>query len=187
MTFTFTDLGDAVQLTNGNTNILLRGNDAKSFLDEVDTIKDLWLNGNPNYFYHDSYEKHLECLIQPYFYGFIPKIIYFCQDRYPGNWFQSDYGYKTIRGLIKDEKNYFNVSIDSDLKVNIKGKMLYQFTEEKDMPDAWVRISSDDKKAEIIIEDDDYSDKLREDLTNLIPKITEMINVISEFTEDLKR
>lgn len=55
------------------------------------------------------------------------------------------------------------------------------------MSDAWVRISSDDKKAEIIIEDDDYPDKLREDLTNLIPKITEMINVISEFTEDLKR
>ena len=134
-------------------------------------------------------------MIQPYFYGVIsyPEIIYFCQDRYPGHWWidtsheRESFGVQTLIGNVKDHDHSFQVFIDSDLEVNIDGYLLYQFTEEKDMSDAWVRISSDDKKAEIIIEDDDYPDKLREDLTNLIPKITEMINVISEFTEDLKR
>jgi hypothetical protein len=194
MIFTFTNLGYAVQLTNGNTDILLRGNDAEIFLNEVDTLKDLWLNGNPNYFYHDSYEKHLKCLIQPYFYGVIsyPEIIYFCKNLYPGDWWidtsheRESFGVQTLIGNVKDANHSFQVFIDSDLEVNIDGYLLYQFTEEKDMSDAWVRISSDDKKAEIIFDDDNYPDKLREDLTNLIPKITEMINVISEFTEDLK-
>ena len=120
------------------------------------------------------------------------KVKAFCQDHYPGDWWidtsyeRESFGVQTLYGNVKDRDHSFQVSIDSDLEVNIDGYLLYQFTEERDMSDAWVRISSDDKKAEIIFDDDNYPDKLREDLTNLIPKITEMINVISEFTEQYK-
>jgi len=67
MTYTFTNLGYAVQLTNGETDILLQGEDAEIFLNEVDNLKDLWENGNPNYEVFLSYEKHLEVLIETYF------------------------------------------------------------------------------------------------------------------------
>ena len=117
------------------------------------------------------------------------KIKAFCEDLYPGDWWiytsheRESFGVQTLIGNVKDNDHSFQVFIYSDLEVNIDGYLLYQFTEEKDMSDAWVCISSDDKKAEIIFDNDNYPDKLREDLTNLIPKITEMINVISEFTE----
>ncbi len=67
MTYTFTNLGYAVKLTNGKTDILLQGDDAEIFLNEVDTLKELWENGSPNYEVFPSYEKHLEVLIEPYF------------------------------------------------------------------------------------------------------------------------
>lgn len=67
MIFTFTNLGYAVRLSNGETDILLQGEDAEIFLKEVDALKDLWENGNPNYEVFPSYEKHLEVLIDPYF------------------------------------------------------------------------------------------------------------------------
>ena len=67
MNFTFSDLGYAVQLTNGETDILLQGEDAEIFLNEVDNLKDLWENGSPNPEVFPNYEKHLEVLIEPYF------------------------------------------------------------------------------------------------------------------------
>lgn len=67
MTYTFTNLGYAVKLTNGETDILLQGDDAEIFLNEVDTLDRLWKNGSPNYEVFPSYEKHLEVLIDPYF------------------------------------------------------------------------------------------------------------------------
>ena len=67
MTYTFINLGYAVQLANGKTDILLQGDDAEIFLNEVDTLKELWENGNPNYEVFSSYEKHLEALIELYF------------------------------------------------------------------------------------------------------------------------
>ena len=67
MTYTFSDLGYAVQLSNGETDILLQGEDAEIFLNEVDNLNDLWENGSPNYEVFPSYEKHLEVLIEPYF------------------------------------------------------------------------------------------------------------------------
>lgn len=120
------------------------------------------------------------------------KIKLLCKDRYLGDWWidtsheRESFGVQTLIGNVKDHDHSFQVFIDSDLEVNIDGYLLYQFTEEKDTSDAWVRISSDDKKAEIIFDNDNYPNKLREDLTNLIPKITEMINVISEFAEQYK-
>lgn len=67
MTYTFTNLGYAVKLTNGETDILLQGDDAEIFLNEVDNLDKLWENGSPNYEVFPSYEKHLEVLIEPYF------------------------------------------------------------------------------------------------------------------------
>ena len=67
MTYTFINLGYAVKLTNGKTDILLQGEDAEIFLNEVDTLKELWENGSPNYEVFPSYEKYLEVLIEPYF------------------------------------------------------------------------------------------------------------------------
>ncbi|MCA2652907.1 hypothetical protein [Microcystis sp. M061S2] len=46
---------------------MLQGEDADNFLNEVDNLKELWENGNPNYEVFPSYEKHLEVLIEPYF------------------------------------------------------------------------------------------------------------------------
>ena len=67
MNFTFFELGYAVKLTNGETDILLQGEGAEIFLKQVDSLKELWENGNPNYEVFPSYEKHLEVLIEPYF------------------------------------------------------------------------------------------------------------------------
>ena len=67
MTFTFTNLGYAVQLSDGENDILLQGEDADNFLNEVDNLKELWENGSPNYEVFPNYEKHLEILIEPYF------------------------------------------------------------------------------------------------------------------------
>ncbi|REJ50934.1 MAG: hypothetical protein DWQ56_25395 [Microcystis aeruginosa DA14] len=67
MTYNFSDLGYAVQLSNGETDILLQGEDAEIFLNEVDTLKELWENGSPTLEVFPSYEKHLEVLIDPYF------------------------------------------------------------------------------------------------------------------------
>ena len=69
MTYTFTNLGYAVQLSDGETDILLQGEDADNFLNEVDTLKQLWENGSPNPEVFPSYEKHLEALIEPYFFS----------------------------------------------------------------------------------------------------------------------
>ena len=109
----------------------------------------------------------------------------FCKDLYPGDWYiQSDYGYKTIRGLITDKENYFDVSIDSDFNVSIEGYLLYHGF------DAWIKIDSNEQEIgfeiETIIKDDNYLEKLRKDLTNLIPKISEMVDAISEFAEQYK-
>jgi hypothetical protein len=41
MIFTFTNLGYAVKLTNGETDILLQGDDAEIFLNEVDNLDKL--------------------------------------------------------------------------------------------------------------------------------------------------
>lgn len=67
MTFTFSDLGYAVQLSDGENEILLQGEDAETFLNEVDNLNALWENGSPNCEVFPSYEKHLEILIEPYF------------------------------------------------------------------------------------------------------------------------
>ena len=67
MTFTFTNLGYAVQLSDGENDILLQGEDADNFLNEVDNLKELWENGSPNYEVFPNHEKHLEILIEPYF------------------------------------------------------------------------------------------------------------------------
>ena len=67
MTFTFSDLGYAVTLSDGKNEILLQGEDAEIFLDEVHNLKELWENGSPNYDAFPSYEKQLEILIEPYF------------------------------------------------------------------------------------------------------------------------
>jgi len=107
------------------------------------------------------------------------EIIDFCQNFYLGKWCFEKKCYR-IRGIIKDQENYFIVDIYNDFEVKIDGYLLYQ-TQEPNMLEAWVQISSIDKKAEVIIEDDNYPDKLRKDLTSLIPKITEIINVILEF------
>ena len=116
---------------------------------------------------------------------FYRKIIYFCNNLYPGYWWIDNTS--SLKGQVKDVKHSFLIDIYSDLEITIDGYLLYQFTEKNDMSKAWVTISSIDKKAEIIIEDDSYPDKIREDLNNLIPKITEMMNIISEFIEDLKK
>lgn len=67
MNFTFFELGYAVKLTKGETDILLQGEGAEIFLKQVDSLKELWENGNPNYEVFPSYEKQLEVLIEPYF------------------------------------------------------------------------------------------------------------------------
>ena len=112
------------------------------------------------------------------------QIIDFCQNVYLGEWCVEKECYR-IHGIIKDQENYFIVDIYNDFEIKIDGYLLYQ-TQESNMLEAWVQISSIDKKAEVIIEDDNYPDKLREDLTNLIPKITEIINVILEFIKKFK-
>jgi hypothetical protein len=115
---------------------------------------------------------------------FYREIIHFCNNLYLGDWWIDNTS--LLKGQVKDVKHSFLIDIYSDLEITIDGYLLYQFTEKNDMSEAWVAISSIDKKAEIIIEDDSYPDKIREDLNNLIPKITEMMNIISEFIEDLK-
>lgn len=110
------------------------------------------------------------------------EIIDFCRNFYLGEWCiqKNKQECYRIHGIIKDPENYFVVDIYNDFEVKINGYLLYQ-TQEPNMLKAWVQISSIDKEAEIIIEDDNYPDKLRKDLTSLIPKITEIINVILEF------
>jgi hypothetical protein len=118
------------------------------------------------------------------------EIINFCKNLYLGNWWietsyePESFGYQTIRGYVKDQEHHFNIFI-SEYDVAIDGYLAYQFTEEKDTGDAWVRIDSITKEAEIIFEDDNYPDKLREDLSNLVPKISEMLNVLSEFIKNI--
>lgn len=117
------------------------------------------------------------------------KIKAFCKDLYPGDWWidtsyerESFGGY--LIGNVKDRDHSFQVFIDSDFNVSIEGSLLYHGC------DAWAKISSNEQEIgfeiETIIEDDNYLEKLRKDLTNLIPKINEMVDVISEFAEQYK-
>ena len=62
MTYTFTNLGYAVKLSQEKW---LEGEKAKNFLNEVDYLNTLW-EGN-SYKAFPSYEKHLEALIECYF------------------------------------------------------------------------------------------------------------------------
>ena len=118
------------------------------------------------------------------------KIKAFCQDRYPGDWWidtsheRESFGVQTLIGNVKDRDHSFQVSIDNDFNVSIEGYLIYHGS------DAWVEISSNEQEIgfeiETVIEDDNYLEKLRKDLTRSIPKILEMVNVISEFTEQYK-
>ena len=118
------------------------------------------------------------------------KIKAFCKDRYPGDWWidtsheRESFGVQTLIGNVKDHDHSFQVFIDSDFNVSIEGSLLYHGC------DAWVEISSNQQEIgfeiETVIEDDNYLEKLRKDLTRSIPKILEMVNVISEFAKQYK-
>lgn len=118
------------------------------------------------------------------------KIKAFCQDYYPGDWWidtsykQESFGVQTLIGNVKDRDHSFQVSIDSDFNVSIEGYLIYHGS------DAWVEISSNEQEIgfeiETIIKDDNYLEKLRKDLIGSIPKILEMVDVISEFAEQYK-
>lgn len=118
------------------------------------------------------------------------KVKAFCENRYPGDWWidksheRESFGVQTLIGNVKDHDHSFQVFIDSDFNVSIEGSLLYHGW------DAWVEISSNEQEIgfeiEPIIEDDNYLEKLRKDLTRSIPKILEMVNVISEFAEQYK-
>lgn len=114
----------------------------------------------------------------------------FCKDLYPGDWWidtsheRESFGVQILMGNVKDHDHFFQVFIDSDFNVSIEGSLLYHGC------DAWVEISSNEQEIgfeiETVIEDDNYLEKLRKDLTRSIPKILEMVNVISEFAEQYK-
>lgn len=118
------------------------------------------------------------------------KIKTFCKDRYPGDWWidtsheQDFFGVQILMGNVRDHDHSFQVFIDSDFNVSIEGSLLYHGC------DDWVEISSNEQEIgfeiDTIIEDDNYLEKLRKDLTNLIPKISKMVDVISEFAEQYK-
>lgn len=118
------------------------------------------------------------------------KVKAFCENRYPGDWWidtsykRESFGIQILIGNIKDRDHSFQVFIDSDFNVSIEGSLLYHGC------DAWVEISSNEQEIgfeiETAIEDDNYLEKLRKDLTNLIPKISEMLDIISEFAEQYK-
>lgn len=117
------------------------------------------------------------------------KVKAFCENRYPGDWWidksheRESFGVYLI-GNVKDANHSFQVFIDSDFNVSIEGSLLYHGC------DAWVEISSNEQEIgfeiETAIEDDNYLEKLRKDLQISVPKILEMVNVISEFAEQYK-
>ena len=68
MHYNYEDIGYAVVLYSGDNSVLLQGDDAEGFLQEVNDLDTIWCEiGNPNPKIFDSYEDHLDLLIDPYF------------------------------------------------------------------------------------------------------------------------
>jgi len=65
--YDYTDHGYGVTLSNGQQTVFLQGDDASQFLSDVETIDEIWNDGNPNPGIFREYEDHLDLLIDPYF------------------------------------------------------------------------------------------------------------------------
>ena len=75
--FDYTELGHGVRLIHPDIDrryrdyqrtVFLQGDDAAQFLDEMNQLDDIWLEGgNPNPDIFDSQEDHIDLIIEPYF------------------------------------------------------------------------------------------------------------------------